>query len=360
MITIMRTTHIGRVDLNLVPPLVALLEEQHVSRAAERVGLSQPAMSRALQRLRRLLDDPLLIRDSTGYRLTARAETLRAQLSSLLPQLETVFAPGRFDPHTSAQPVHVAATDYGVQTFGPAICRELVRQSAAAPVRFHSWRHDSVAEQIRASRIDLGLYGGYSTSDLHSEELLVERFVCVVAADHPLAGQGAITLADYERSRHVVVDVHDGIQPDIDLPLAELGSARQAAVTVPYHAVAAELMPGTELVATLPSKSVNAFSAPDTLRVVRAPTEIATMPYRMVWHPAFDDDARHQWLRDVVRAAVRAVETGLPPGHEALRKPGPARPTVERVGTTSRETNGEQVAGDPREGHRRVGRGTHS
>lgn len=132
MITIMRTTHIGRVDLNLVPPLVALLEEQHVSRAAERVGLSQPAMSRALQRLRRLLDDPLLIRDSTGYRLTARAETLRAQLSSLLPQLETVFAPGRFDPHTSAQPVHVAATDYGVQTFGPAICRELVRQSAAA------------------------------------------------------------------------------------------------------------------------------------------------------------------------------------------------------------------------------------
>lgn len=98
MITIMRTTHIGRVDLNLVPPLVALLEEQHVSRAAERVGLSQPAMSRALQRLRRLLDDPLLIRDSTGYRLTARAETLRAQLSSLLPQLETVFAPGRFRP----------------------------------------------------------------------------------------------------------------------------------------------------------------------------------------------------------------------------------------------------------------------
>jgi DNA-binding transcriptional LysR family regulator len=308
----MRMTHIDRVDLNLIPPLVALLEERQVSRAAERIGLSQPAMSRALQRLRRLLDDPLLIRDATGYRLTARAESIQNQLGTVLPQLETLFAPEHFDPRTASAPVHLAATDYAVQAFGPAICHELLRQSAAAPVRFHSWSHETVAEQIRDSGVDLGLYGGYTTAELNSEELLVERFVCVVAAGHPLANGDGVALADYRRARHVIVDVHDGVQPDIDLPLAKLRSTRQAAVTVPYHAVAAQLLPGTDLVATLPSHCVKSLTLANDLRVLRAPEEIATMAYRMVWHPAFDNDARHQWLRGVVRNAVRRTLNVVP------------------------------------------------
>ncbi|WP_441964396.1 LysR family transcriptional regulator [Mycolicibacterium houstonense] len=302
----MRATHIERIDLNLIPPLAALLEEQQVSRAAERVGLSQPAMSRALQRLRRLLDDPLLIRDATGYRLTPRAESIRAQLNAVLPQLETLFAPEHFDPQTATAPVHLAATDYAVQAFGPAICQEVLRQSTA-PVRFHSWTSDSVAEQIRDSGIDLGLFGGYTTAELHAEELLVEQFVCLVADDHPLAGHGSVTLTDYVRARHVIVDVHDGVQPDIDRPLRKLNRARHAAVTVPYHAVAARLLPGTDLIATLPSQFVNTLTLTDGVRVLDAPEEIATMEYRMVWHPAFDNDGRHVWLRDVVRTAVRGT-----------------------------------------------------
>lgn len=301
----MHMAHIDRIDLNLIPPLVALIEERQVSRAAERVGLSQPAMSRALQRLRRLLDDPLLIRDSTGYRLSARAESIQAQLNIVLPQLETIFAPADFDPRASTRPVQLAATDYGVQTFGPAICGELLRQSPHTPVRFHSWTPDGVADQIRNSAIDLGLYGGFATADLHSEELLVERFVCVVAADHPLADAGSIALPDYCRARHVIVDVHDGLQPDIDLPLAELGMPRRPAVTVAYHAVATQLLPGTDLIATLPSQAVATSMASDQLRILSAPNEIATLPYRMVWHPALDTDRRHQWIRDVVRSAVR-------------------------------------------------------
>ena len=287
-------------DLNLLPSLAALLEEQQVSRAAERVGLSQPAMSRALQRLRRLLDDPLLIRDATGYRLTARAEAIRAQLNSVLPQLETLFTPVGFEPAVSTQPVRLAATDYAVQSFGPTICHALLRQAPTAPVQFHGWRRDNVAEELRDSHIDLGLYGGYPTVGLRSEELLVEKFVCVVAADHPLTGD--IGLSDYLRARHVVVAVHDGIQPSIDLPLVKLGHPRRATVTVPYHAAAPQLLAGTDLIATLPSRIAD-VSAPG-LRVLAAPVEIATMTYRMVWHPAFDNDARHMWLRDVIRSSV--------------------------------------------------------
>ncbi|ORV27581.1 hypothetical protein AWB98_11945 [Mycolicibacterium conceptionense] len=317
--------HIEGIDLNLIPPLVALLEERQVSRAAERVGLSQPAMSRALQRLRRLLDDPLLIRDATGYRMTARAESVRTQLLTVLPQLEMLFAPEYFDPRKATAPVRLAATDYAVQTFGPAICQEVLSQSTA-PVRFHSWSREGVAEQIRDSGVDLGLFGGYTTAQLHSEELLVERFMCVVAADHPLATHGVVTLTDYCRARHVMVDVHDGIQPDVDLPLQKLGRPRQAAVTVPYHSVAARLLPGTDLIATLPSQFVNALSATDGIRVMDAPEEIATMEYRMVWHPAFDNDGRHLWLRDVVRTAVRRTLR-----QSASGDVGPRRPAEPRV-----------------------------
>ncbi|CRZ17383.1 LysR family transcriptional regulator [Mycolicibacterium neworleansense] len=296
--------HIGGVDLNLIPPLLALLEERQVSRAAERVGLSQPAMSRALQRLRRLLGDPLLVRDSAGYRLTARAESIRTQLVAVLPQLETLFAPDHFDPKSATAPVRLAATDYAVQAFGPAICQAVLRQSTA-PVRFRSWSHESVAEQIRDSGVDLGLFGGYTTADLHSEELLVERFVCLLASDHPLAGHDSIALADYVRARHVIVDVHNGVQPDIDHPLQKLGYPRQAAVIVPYHSVAAQLLPGTDLIATLPSQCVSTLISASEFQVLNAPEEIATMAYRMVWHPGLDNDARHQWLRGVVRTAVR-------------------------------------------------------
>src|SRR5438270_13884587 len=109
---VMPMTHLESVDLNLLPPLAALLEEQHVTRAAERSGLSEPAMSRALGRLRLLLADQLLARDGGGYALTPRAERIQRQLAGLMPQLETLFAAQVFDAATCHRQYAVAATQY--------------------------------------------------------------------------------------------------------------------------------------------------------------------------------------------------------------------------------------------------------
>lgn len=300
----MLTAHIDRVDLNLIGPLVALLEERHVSRAADRIGLSQPAMSRALQRLRRVLDDPLLIREPDGYRLSERARRLHEQLATVVPQLEALLSPDRFDPRESDRPIELAGTDYAVTAFGSAICRRLLAEAPAAPVRFRSWRYDRVAEEIRRGSVDLGLFGRFAGGDLSTQELLVERFVCVVDAAHPMAGATALTAEDYLSCRHLVIDVMDGVQPDIDHNLAALGCTRNAAVTVPYHAVAPQLLGGTDLVATLPGRLVATWSDAFNFRTLAAPPEIELMSYRMIWHPAFDNDRRHQWLRDVVRTAA--------------------------------------------------------
>src|SRR5256886_10284978 len=122
---VMLVTHLGGVDLNLLPPLAALLEERHVTRAAQRSRLSQPAMSRTLARLRQLLDDQLLIRDGSGYVLTPRAERIQRQLAGLMPQLETLFAAEVFDPVTAEEHYRLAATDYPLLLFLPQVARQV-------------------------------------------------------------------------------------------------------------------------------------------------------------------------------------------------------------------------------------------
>lgn len=304
MMIYMLTTHIDRVDLNLLTPLVALLEERQVSRAAARVGLSQPAMSRALQRLRRVLDDPLLVRDPDGSRLTARAEDIYDQLTTVVPLLQHLLSPNDFDPSQSSAPVNVAGSDYAVHTLGPAICLQVRTQSPATAVRFHNLRLDGVIEQIRSGAVDIGLYGGDLPPDLQAETLFVEDFVCVLAHDHPLDGAASITLDDYLRFPHIVIDTADGRQTAVDRPLASLGCPRNAAVTVPYHSSALALLPGTDLIATLPARLREGWNGAHTLRAQPAPTEVATLPYHMIWNRVLDNDRRHAWLRDVVRAAA--------------------------------------------------------
>src|SRR5579875_3697359 len=132
----MRTAHIETVDLNLLPALIALLEERHVSRAAQRVQLSQPAMSRALQRLRRALDDELLVRGPDGYVLTPRAERIQAQLAAIVPRLETMLTGERFDPREAEAVFRLAGTDYAVTTLGPALFRQLFAAAPRSALRF--------------------------------------------------------------------------------------------------------------------------------------------------------------------------------------------------------------------------------
>ncbi|WNG87271.1 LysR family transcriptional regulator [Mycobacterium sp. ITM-2016-00317] len=306
----MHVLHTLRADLNLVPALAILLEERHISRAAARLGLSQPATSRALQRLRSLLGDPLLIRERDGYRLTARAQILRDQLEGVLPALEALVSPDDFDPAVSTTEIHLAGTDFAVQTYGPAICATLMHESPGSGVRFHSWRYDSMAEAIHRGRVELGLFGVHSSGDLSAADLLTEQFVCVVDADHPATGP-ALMLAEYCRLRHLVIDVTDGLQPDVDLPLQERGLRRRAMVTVPYHSVVPLILAGTDLVATIPASLARQWPAGHRVRILQAPAEVRRLTYRMVWHPAYDNDRRHRWLRSTVRTA--ALTAGATP-----------------------------------------------
>src|SRR6266480_1068212 len=160
-------THLEGVDLNLLPPLAALLEERHVTRAAQRSGLSQPAMSRALARLRQVLDDQLLVRHGTGYLLTPRAERIQRQLAGLIPRLETLFAAEVFDPATAEENYRIATTDYPLLLFFPQAAREINNLSPHSTLRVEPYR-DEVFDDMIAIGLDSQRGMGREVVDLPS------------------------------------------------------------------------------------------------------------------------------------------------------------------------------------------------
>src|SRR6266446_6299701 len=299
-------THLESVDLNLLPPLAALLEERHVTRAAERSGLSQPAMSRALARLRRLLDDQLLVRDGNGYVLTPRAERIQRQLAGLMPRLEVLFAAEVFDPATAEENYRIATTDYPLLLFFPQAAREINNLSPHSSLRVEPYR-DEVFDDMQHGTLDLTFYGAAPPVAFRHEVLFEDRCVCVMAANHPLAKRKRLTLDEYLRCSHLMIDIIDGQQPVIDNRLRELGLARRGALTLPLFVGAPAALPESNLVATLTERLMDRYGDDPAIAVIRAPVELERMEYFMVWHPRLDHDPAQQWLRDTIRAVVAAT-----------------------------------------------------
>jgi DNA-binding transcriptional LysR family regulator len=300
----MRTTHLQRVDLNLLVALAVLLEERHVSRAADRIGLSQPATSRALQRLRGTLGDELLVRTRDGYQLTPRALRIQHELAAILPRLEHLFSAERFDPHTATDTFRLAGTDYTAAVLGPGLFQRMFRQAPGTTLVFNPW-HDEVFGDVERGMVDLAFSGFRADSGLRSELLYEERFVCLLSADHPLAAKNSVTLKDFLAASHVIVNIRQGEQSAVDRALTNLGERRTAALTVPFHSAAVLAVPGTPLVATLPTRLLT--DVPEGTTVVGAPREIETMPYLMAWHQRLDDDPAQRWLRDLIRVVAAAT-----------------------------------------------------
>jgi len=302
MITI-RMMHIERIDLNLLGPLAALLDERHVSRAAERVGLSQPAMSRALQRLRDVLGDELLVRGARGYQLTPRAERIQRELVAILPRLEILLAGEVFDPRTAAETFRLASTDYPVSVFGPALFQQVFQQSPHSRLRVETL-HEGILDDVERGAIDLVFYGVAAPPALHCEHLFEERFVCAMSADHPLAERTSITLDDYLACAHVAVTIADGSQTVIDRHLQTPGTPRRATLTMPFHNAALLAVRGTTLVATMPWRMAEQHAGDPDISLVSAPRELERMSYLMAWHPRLDDDPAQRWLRDTTRSVT--------------------------------------------------------
>lgn len=297
-----------RLDLNLLVVLRTLLETRSVSRTAEHSGMSQPAVSRALAKLRLTFDDALLVKSGTVMRPTVRGAALLGPVQHALAGVADVFASRpAFDPASTERVFRIATTDYGATVILPRLADMMVSAAPRAsveitPVDAQTFRN------LGDINIDVALYSDNPVPpSLRTRNLFDERFACVVRAGHPAAGRaaaGELRLEDFLSFSHILVTVTGGRGGPVDNALAALGHTRHVAVRVPYFATAALVAASSDLILTIPRRAALGFADDRRLQLVEPPIELPTFGYRMVWHERTHAEADHAWLRRLILQAA--------------------------------------------------------
>jgi len=294
--------HTRATDLNGLYLLSVLLKECHISRAAQRCFLTQPAMSRALDRLRRDFQDELLVRSGRKYERTPRADRLLAELDRILPQIEDLFVEGTQNLLASVEVIRLTMNDHACAVLLPQILRRLwmVAPNLHVEVRPFS---DRRFDEVQAGQTDLLFDVSGAPGSLETETLYVDDFVCVVSSDHPVVSE-VFSLEDYLKYRHIVVTVLEGEQTLVDRTIQAKGLYRQIGLTLPYFVPALLMVPGTDLILTVPRQLTHSVPLGSQVRLLAPPTEMASFQYQMVWHRLVSEDRVHRWLREQIRSAV--------------------------------------------------------
>ena len=301
----MQKQNLRGLDLNLLVPLQALLEERSVTRAAMRVHLSQPAMSRAFERLREAFSDDLLIRSGKKYALTPRAAALLEELTLLLPNVESLWQRKPFSPATATGSLKLAMTDQMTILLLPELVATLFREAPNVDLQIVSWQESSFRD-LAAGQLDLVVSPLTAPFPLVVERLLPERFVCLVSRSHPHRKK-SFSLTEYLAARHIVLEVQPGQQTLVDRPLSELGKRRKAALRLPFFVPAVEALEKTLLVLTIPERLAIRKMDPRKTRLVEAPKEIPPYYQTMSWSDRLNTDPLHSWFRDCLRAVCKRI-----------------------------------------------------
>jgi DNA-binding transcriptional LysR family regulator len=298
----MRITQLRQADLNLLVVFTVLADERSVSRAATRLFLSQPAVSRALQRLRDMFHDDLLVHSAAGYEPTLQGQRLMEELEVILPRLDRLLSGSSFNPEIEQARFRIAATDAGTSIVAPALCREVLPSAKKVFLDFVPWR-DSGFEDLTRGGLDL-LLGADATnppSPLQSEVIYEEEFVCVVAAKS--AHTRRLTIKQYLEAEHIRVSVTAGSHTP-EKRLAK-GHNRRVVIQVPYADAAIRCVAGTTLIATVPKRFAVIEQHNPAIRILQAPAELSRYKYLMIWHPRVNTDAAHVWLRAAIRQIAK-------------------------------------------------------
>ena len=305
----MRITHLRQADLNLLIVFAALAEERNVTRAASRLLLSQPAVSRALQRLREMFHDDLLVRAPSGYEPTPKGKRLLLELSTILPRLDRLLSGEDFDPRQEETTFRIALTDHASHLLCPLICRMVLPKADKVSIEFVSFS-DQTFDEIEKGRLDLMLKAGdtYFPPRFVRETIFDDSFSCVAAKESKYPR--ALTLKQYLAAEHVGVGIWGELQTLPDKRLAGIGAKRRCPIWVPYFTAAVRCVPGTQLLATVPTRIARFESNNPSLRILKPPEVLGGFNYLMAWHPRMNTDAAHIWLRHAIREAGIALSSG--------------------------------------------------
>lgn len=305
----MHKEHISGIDLNLLKSLDALLDTASVSRAAEAVNLSQPAMSRALNRLQHVVKDPLLVRSGRGMVLTPRGEALRAPVRDALAQVAMVFKPDVFDPSKAQGSFRLMAPDYLTQMIMPTVLAQVLNLAPGIQIEMENLSGPGVNE-LNAGTVSLafGVVGdGPVLENVASQALFHDRQVCLMRKGHPLVT--TMTLDRFAATPQALLSITGRGGGRIDDVLKDHGLSRTITLRLTQFMALNAVIAPTDLIITVPETLAKKVMTTD-LRMVPLPDELQTPPFTIsqIWHERFTKDAAHQWLRRLIKSACRELQ----------------------------------------------------
>jgi DNA-binding transcriptional LysR family regulator len=298
-------------DLNLLPVFLTLMDERNVTRAAERLGMTQPALSNALNRLRETLRDPLFIRERYGMKPTQMAEELvpvvRAALSSLD---EAIGGQQEFDPAVATRQFTLAPNSYFEFVLMPVIVARLRELAPGIRLRLTPFGNDLVETGAVSGATEMVLGRIVDPPDnMVVQHLMDDGLACVVRKDHPEIGD-SLSQEQYERMRHVNVLPPGRMRVGLFQALQQKGLKRDVAVSVTHFLAVPEMVAASDYCATLPRLICQRLARDVRLKVLPAPVDLGTFPVELAWHVRYRSDPAHRWLRSLIVEV--AGEHGLP------------------------------------------------
>ena len=297
-----------RYDLNLLPIFVALMEERSVTRAALRLGITQPALSNALARLRVTMRDPLFVRERYGIRPTQMAEELAPVIAAALARLDdAILGQQDFDPADATRLFTIAPNSYVEFVLAPAIVARLRETAPGIKLRLTPFGNDLTETGVMSGDTAMVLGRIVDPPDnLVVQHLMDEGLACVVRADHPEVG-AAISREQYERLKHVNVLPPGRMRAGLFQALDQRGLRREVVVSVTHFLAVPEMVAATDYCATLPMLICRHLERDTRLKVLPAPVDLGTFPVQMGWHVRYRQDPAHRWLRGL----IAELATGL-------------------------------------------------
>jgi DNA-binding transcriptional LysR family regulator len=296
------------IDLNLLAAFDALMSERNVTRAAARVRVSQPAMSAALSRLRKLFGDPLFLRSAQGLLPTPRARELADPLAQSLRQIEAVLVKKpQFAPESASLTLTLGLSDYPACVLLPALVRALAERAPGVSLSVKSFNdRDHAVDLLDSGTVDaaIGVAPSYPDARILTRPILKDDFVTIMASQHPAARRTSMDMKTFLSLMHVLVSPEGERHGHVDEVLAQRGKRRTLALTLPQMFAAPLVVASTRMTATVMRRVALTSSAARKLVIFAPPVPLPDIVFDLIWHRRTDSHPAQKWFRELIAAVA--------------------------------------------------------
>ena len=294
--------NIKNFDLNLLVVFKTLYEERNVTKASKKIGITQPAMSNALNRLRYLVKDELFIRGPKGMRPTPRANELSSPIQTALNNLELSLSSINFDPQTTKKLYKISISDDVAPLILPNLINFLEKESPNSSLRIRSEQGSEALKLLDSNDIDfaIGRFEMVSTR-FESVDLYTEKYVCMMNSDHPLAKDEKLSIEQYLSSKHLRVAPAGTPVAPIDRSLSQLNLEREIFARIDLVTMAPLILKNSDLILTLPSKTAQRMAKNYNFSIAELPIGLEQRQTKLLWHRELTNHPAYDWIKNQIR-----------------------------------------------------------